>query len=81
MDPLVDTLLLLLTLSGCYLVLVLGCDLAERLLELVAARPRRARTQTGRTQCRTRAPRPRRRRDVIEERSRNHPAVIGALPW
>jgi hypothetical protein len=79
MDPLLDTLLLLLTLSGCYLVLVVGCDLAERLLGLVAARPRRARTQTSRTQRRTRAPWPRGRRDLTEERSRKLPAVVGAL--
>jgi hypothetical protein len=78
MDPLLDTLVLLSVLSGLYLILGLGCDLAERLIGLSALRPRRARTQTGRTQRRTRTPRPRRRREGPNEGASAAASMIGA---
>lgn len=79
MDPLLDTLMLLLVLSGGYLILGLGCTLAERLIGLAATRPRRARTQTQRTQRRSRTARPRRRRDETDQGARESATMIGAV--
>ena len=79
MDSLLDTLVLLSVLSGLYLILGLGCNLAERLVGLNAVRPRRARTQTGRTQHRTRTPRPRRRREGPKEGSRESATMVGTV--
>ncbi len=67
MESILNLFVILLFLSSFYLVLGLTCALIERLQALAIARPRRARTPTGRTQRRTRTARPRRRRDGAED--------------
>jgi len=61
MDTLMNALVILLFVTGTYLMLGLVCVAIEQIPALAGARPRRARSQTSRTQRRTRSPRPRRR--------------------
>ena len=67
MEITLNLFVILLFLSAFYLVLGLACALIERVAALGAARVRRARTQTGRTQRRIRTVRPRRRRDAADD--------------
>ena len=67
MEITLNLFVILLFLSAFYFVLGLACALIERVATLGAARVRRARTQTGRTQRRVRTVRPRRRRDAAED--------------
>ena len=67
METTLELFVTLLAVSGFYLVLAAACAIIERLSVLELARPRRARTQTGRTQRRSRSARPRRRRDGAED--------------
>lgn len=61
MDTLMNALVILSSVTGTYLMLALVCAAIEQLPILAGARPRRARSQTSRTQRRTRSPRPRRK--------------------
>ena len=67
METLLETLVLLLVLSGSFLVLGAGCAVIEHLEAAALSRGRRGRSRTGRTHKRVLIHRPRRRREPAVE--------------